>query len=525
MAERQTSRYDVHEFGATGDGETLDTEAIQEALEACAGSGGTVAVPPGEYLTGPLRVGDLTTLHLEAGATVRFVGDYTEFPTAESRWEGWDQVGFHPCLLVDAAETVEITGRGTIDGSGEYWWQFRDRPRSAYPDGLRERLEEFDERNEHKDDVSSFTLRPPLLQVYDSKNVSVSGVTLRNSPFWNTHVVYSEDVTITDVVIENPADAPNGDGIDVDSSSHVRISDTFINAGDDAICIKSGKDEQGRAVGEPARNITVANCTVEAGHGGVVIGSEMSGDVRDVTVTGCTFTDTDRGIRIKTQRGRGGVVEDLRFDTLVMRRVACPFVINGYYFTPIDSEPEPVDGTTPLVRNVHFSNITAREVESAGFLAGLPERRFGEITFEDVRIDATRSLEATDLDPAMADGYEQRHGFFCKSISEVSFSNVALRTPDSTAFRFEETDLVSIDGLEVERSDVEEAAPTEETAAPAIEIENATETRIRGCDSPSNGETFLSIGGDASRRLSLAGNYGDLGSAVDVDADCDVTLE
>ena len=376
-----------------------------------------------------------------------FVRDYEAFPTVESRWEGWNQFGFHPCLLVRDARNVEITGRGTIDGQGDYWWSFYDTPESEYPDGLRTRLAEFDERNDKKDDVSSFTLRPPLFQVTESENVSVSGVTLRNSPFWNTHIVYSENVTVHDVNIENPADAPNGDGIDIDSSRHVRISDTYVNAGDDAICIKSGKDEEGRTVGEPASQITITNCTVKAGHGGVVIGSEMSGDVRDVTVSNCTFTGTDRGIRIKTQRGRGGVVEDLRFDTIVMRRVVCPFVINGYYFTDIDSDPIAVDESTPMVRNVHFHNVTARDVSFAGFFAGIPERPFEGISFSNVRIDATRPLDATDISPAMAENYEATHTLFCKSLADVSFSDVEIRTAGVPAMEFEETDLVSIDDL------------------------------------------------------------------------------
>ena len=501
----QTAEFDITEYGATGNG-SLDTDAIQGALDDCAGSGGTVYVPPGTYLTAPLRVGDDTTLRLEANATIEFVGDYEEFPTVESRWEGWDQVGFHPCLWVREAENVEITGRGTIDGGGSYWWQYRGEDAEEFPEGLQARLDEFSEQNEYEDDVSSFTARPPLLQIYESENVSVSGVTLQNSPFWNTHVVYSEDVTIHDARIRNPWDAPNGDGIDIDSSQFVRVSDTYINAGDDAICLKSGKDEQGREVGVPCQNITVANCTIEAGHGGVVIGSEMSGDVRHVAVTNCTFIGTDRGIRIKTQRGRGGVVEDMRFDNIIMRRVACPFVINGYYFMDIDSEPEPVDETTPMVRNVHYHHITARDVESAAFLAGLPEQRFDNITFEDVRIDATRPLDATDLDPAMAENYDQRHGMFCKSLGGVSFTDVHVHVEESPALTVEETDSLTLDGLDVTGSESE----------PTVRVKNVGETRVSRCSPPESG-TFLSASGEGSDRVSFAGNYGDLADRVDLE--------
>lgn len=516
MQESETGQFDVREYGAVGDGDELDTEAIQEALDACAVTGGTVYVPPGEYRTAPLRVGDTTTLSIAAGATLSFVSDYDAFPTIESRWEGWNQVGFHPCLLVRDAENVAITGRGIIDGHGEYWWEFYDMPETAYPDGLRERLAEFDARNDKRDDVSSFTLRPPLFQIDGSENVSVSGVTLRNSPFWNTHIVHSENVTVHDVNIENPADAPNGDGIDIDSSRYVRISDTYVNAGDDAICIKSGKDEEGRTVGEPASQITVTNCTVEAGHGGVVIGSEMSGDVRDVTVSNCTFTGTDRGIRIKTQRGRGGVVEDLQFDGIVMRRVVCPFVVNGYYFTDIDSDPVPVDESTPMVRNVHFQNITARDVSHAGFFAGVPERPFEGISFSNVRIDATRPLDDTDISPAMAENYEASHSLFCKSLADVSFTDVEIRTPEGPAMAFEETGLVTIDGLRFRG----------EVPSPAVAVTDVERVRLRGCTAPSSERTFVKASGTATRSISLRGNHGPLSERIDVDdAATNVTVD
>lgn len=138
MLGSEVDRFDIREYGATGDGNELDTEPIQNALDDCSESGGTTVVPPGEYLTAPLVVGDDTVLHVEAGATIRFVGDFEAFPSIESRWEGWDQVGFHPCLLVSEAENVEVTGRGTIDGGGEYWWEFYDLPESEYPEGLSE---------------------------------------------------------------------------------------------------------------------------------------------------------------------------------------------------------------------------------------------------------------------------------------------------------------------------------------------------------------------------------------------------
>ncbi|WP_049917112.1 glycoside hydrolase family 28 protein [Halogeometricum pallidum] len=508
----------VREYGIEDD-DSLDTEAIQAALDDCAGEGGEVYLPSGTYLSAPLRVGDDTTLRVANGAELRFVGDFREFPTVESRWEGWNQDGFHPCLYVADAENVTITGEGVVDGGGSHWWDLVETPEAEFPDDLKERLAEI--RSGHRqDDVSTFTVRPPLLQIHECENVTVSGVTLRNSPFWNTHVVYSEDVTIHDVSIRNPPDAPNGDGIDIDSSRFVRVSDTHIDAGDDAICLKSGKDEEGREVGRPTENVVVTNCTVEHGHGGVVVGSETAGDVRHVTVTNCTFTDTDRGIRIKSKRGRGGTVEDLRFDTIVMRRVACPFVLNGYYQTDIDSDPKPVDEATPNVRNVNFHHITAEEVESAAFLAGLPERRFEGISFTDVDIDATRPFDATDLSPAMAAGYEQRHGIFCKSLGSVSFRDVRVTVPGGTPLTVEESSSILLEGFEA--TSEEEA---ESDAAPVVDASGVDRFRVAGCTAPSNGDPFVRLrDGDASSVL-LGGNYGSMADAVVSAGDSDEPAE
>ncbi|WP_227379369.1 glycoside hydrolase family 28 protein [Haladaptatus halobius] len=495
------SQRNIRDYGA-GDDDSLDTEAIQSALDDCAEDGGEVSIPPGTYHTAPLCVGDGTTLRLSNGAELRFVQDFREFPAVESRWEGWDQNGFHPCLYVADASDVTITGQGVVDGGGSYWWDFVETPMADYPSDLQERLDAITSENQ-VDDVSTFTVRPPLLQIYECENVTVSGITLRNSPFWNTHVVYSSDVTIHDVSIQNPADAPNGDGIDVDSSRFVRISDTYINAGDDAICLKAGKDEEGRQVGRPTENIVVANCTVEAGHGGVVIGSETAGDVRHVTVTNSTFTNTDRGIRIKSKRGRGGVVEDLRFDTIVMRGIACPFVINGYYQTGIDSDPRPVDESTPLVRDVHFHHITAKEVESAAFLTGLPERRFGDITFTDIEIEATRSFDASGLSPAMTKGYDQQHGVFCKSLDNVSFTDFRLTVADGTPLTVEESTTVTLDRFE-----------TDSRTSPVVDTDDVEHLRIRGCTAPEDGEPFLRVSGEDSRKVSLGGNYGSISDAI-----------
>ncbi len=196
---------DVRSFNAEPGGAKPATDAIQAALDECADEGGTVLLPPGEFRPGPLVVGSHTTLRLAPGAVVEFVPDFDLYPGFESRWEGWHRTGFHPCLLVDETESVAIEGRGTVDGGGPGWWEHVDGPRAESPATLRERLAKFRASDGPDDDVSSFTRRPLLLQICRSTNVTVSGVTLQNSAFWNTYVLYSSDVSLTGLRVENPA--------------------------------------------------------------------------------------------------------------------------------------------------------------------------------------------------------------------------------------------------------------------------------------------------------------------------------
>jgi polygalacturonase len=174
-------------------------------------------------------------------------------------------------------------------------------------------------------------LRPALLQLFDCKHVAIEGVTLQNSPFWNTHLVYCDDVNIRAVTIKNPADTPNGDGLDIDSCRNVRVSDCHFDVGDDCLCLKSGIDVDGRRIGRPTENVAVTNCTMLRGHGGVVMGSETAGSIRNVTISNCISIGTDRGIRFKSNRARGGVIEEIRVGDIYMQDVLCPLAINAFY--------------------------------------------------------------------------------------------------------------------------------------------------------------------------------------------------
>jgi len=224
-------------------------------------------------------------------------------------------------------------------------------------------------------------LRPPLMQFFNCKNVNIEGITLVNSPFWTVHPVFSSNISINGISIKNPPDAPNTDGIDIDSCENVKIENCNISVGDDGIVLKSGSGKNGIKTGMPSRNITVFNCIVENGHGGIVIGSETAAGISDVIVENCRFLGTERGIRIKTRRGRGGQIKNLEFRNIDMENNFCPVAINMFYRCGADgsdnlfsNEILPVDEGTPVIKNINISYVNASGCRaSAGFIAGLPE--------------------------------------------------------------------------------------------------------------------------------------------------------
>lgn len=361
------------------------TRALQDAIDRAADAGGgRVSVTPGVHETGALRLRSRVELHLEAGAVLRFVADPALYPPVAARWEGAATTIHSPCIYATDAVDIAITGRGEIDGGGAWWW-------AAFRAGTLEHP------------------RPTLIGLHRCSRVEIAGVTLRDSPAWTVHPLLSDDVRITGIRIINPPDSPNTDGIDPESCRNVRISDCHIDVGDDCIAIKAGSEGSPDRV--PCENIAITNCTMIHGHGGVVIGSEMSGGVRGVVISNCVFQGTDRGIRIKSRRGRGGTVADIRVSNIVMDRVMCPLVINPFYFCgpdgklPIvsDRTPQPVDGGTPRFRGIHLSHITATNVQScAAFISGLPEAPLDDVSLDHVSISFAPDAEPAV--PAMADG-------------------------------------------------------------------------------------------------------------------------
>ena len=418
MKVNYSSTFNVRGYGAAGDGLTLDASALQAAIDACAQQGGgTVHLPAGQYLTGSLFLRSNITLHLEAGAVLLGSENPDDYPVIHSRWEGKHQDTHAPLIGGEKLSNIAVTGRGTINGRGGVWWKAKEENTLTHP-------------------------RPRLISFSDCSNVLVEGITAINSPSWTINPIHCQNVNVHAVTIINPADSPNTDGINPDSCRLVRISDCLISVGDDCITIKSGTEHEHPDRYAPCRDIAITNCTLERGHGGVVIGSETSGGVKNVVISNCIFIGTDRGIRIKSRRGRGGTIEDIRVSNLVMDGVLCPFTMNLYYhigergnLNVSDKNPRSVNNGTPRLRRIHFSHITAREVKyAAGFLYGLAEMPLEDISLSDISISI--SDEADSGYPEMADDIPSmsQAGFFIRNARRMRLEHVQVTGQRGPAF-------------------------------------------------------------------------------------------
>ncbi|KAA6345129.1 Polygalacturonase [termite gut metagenome] len=407
MFSLQAKTYNLQELGADVTGKIKCSDLINKTIEkAFSEGGGTLYFPAGEYFTGAIYMKSNITLHIESGAIIRFSDDFEDYlPFTTVRWEGVVMRSFAPLINARNAENITITGRGTLEGQGKKWWDFhRTITSEIRTEGelsqLTDLQRQWGEANKdlivsdyYKPSLLRRFFRPPFIQFYECKNIKIDGITIRNSPFWTINPEFCDNVLVHGVTIKNPDDSPNTDGINPSSCSNVRISDCFISVGDDCVTIKSGRDADGRKYGKPCENITITNCIMLAGHGGVVIGSEMSGGVKKVTISNCVFNGTDAGIRVKASRGRGGVVEEIRVDNIVMNDIQkSAFIFDLFYDR--DSKPEPVSERTPVFRNIHLSNITGNNVEKIGYITGIDEMPIEEISFSNINIVAKTGFTA-----------------------------------------------------------------------------------------------------------------------------------
>jgi polygalacturonase len=479
------SSCDILNYGAAGDGATNDTTAVQQAIDACAAAGGgTVHVPAGTYLTGSIFMKSNITLHLDAGALLLASEQMADYPLVDHRWEGVGQKSHASLIGGDNLENVAIVGRGTIDGRGAVWWKMVRERSLTHP-------------------------RPRLISFTRSSNVLIEGCTLTNSPSWTIHPFDCENVTVDKVTIVNPPNSPNTDGINPESCRDVHISNCHIDVGDDCVTIKSGT-ENDRDNLVPCENITITNCTMVHGHGGVVIGSEMSGGVRSIVIANCVFMGTDRGIRLKSRRERGGIVEDIRVTNVVLKDVLCPFIMNLYYGPGAwgaprisDKSPWPVSEGTPRFRRIHFAGVTAREVRyAAAFIYGLAEMFVEDVSFEDVAV--SMALDAEPGNPAMAPDIApmQRAGFFACNVRGLRLHNVEVADQLGPALTLIEAQEVEVGGGVTRTPDAD---------APVIHMRNVDGAFVHGCRAATGTGTFLHLEGEKTRGIVLANN--ELGQA------------
>ena len=425
----------LDDFGGAGDGAKLNTEAFAKAVTTLAGKGGgKLIVPQGLWLTGPIKLRSNINLHLERGALIQFSRDYKLYPLTVADLKGEKEVNSTSPISGENLENVAITGDGIIDGGGDAWRPLKndklsDREWKAlvksggvlnekgdiwYPsrevmtgaklvDKLRKenslKLEDYEPAHQF--------LRPKMLRLIGCKIVLLEGVTFQNPPNWTMNPVLCEDVSILNVTVHNLPTAQNSDALDLESCRRAVIRGCTFDTGDDGICIKSGKDAAGRRIGVPTEDVLVEGCTVYHAHGGFTIGSEMSGGVRNLVVTNCTFMGTDIGLRFKSTRGRGGVVEKIYVSDIRMADIPGDAINFNLYYggkSPLDETAgtetnfPPVTEETPQFRDIHIENVICRGAKNAIVLQGLPEMPLHGITLKNVSITSQQGVSVTDAE-------------------------------------------------------------------------------------------------------------------------------
>lgn len=418
----------IIDFGAKPDGITLNTKAINDAIQQVnAKGGGKVIIPEGLWLTGPIELLSNVNLYTEKNALVLFSADHSLYPIINTSFEGLETRRCQSPISARNAENIAITGHGVFDGNGDTWrptkkdklteGQWKKLVASGgvvvdtdgriwYPSegALKGAILSKDNFNVPRGELTDSDwdymrdwLRPVLLSFIKCNKVLLEGATFKNSPSWCLHPLSCENITINKVTVSNPWYSQNGDALDLESCNKALIINNSFDAGDDGICIKSGKDEQGRKRGEPCQNVIVMNNTVLHGHGGFVVGSEMSGGVNNIYVDNCTFMGTDVGLRFKSNRGRGGLVENIYISNINMINIPNEALIFNLYYggkgrgeDPNQDEKKaettipPVTEETPIFRNIFIKDVTCNGAGRAVFFNGLPEMRIKNINMENI---------------------------------------------------------------------------------------------------------------------------------------------
>ncbi|WP_344851569.1 glycoside hydrolase family 28 protein [Pedobacter jeongneungensis] len=481
-------------FGAKGDGIILNTQSINKTIASVSQKGGgVVLIPSGLWLTGPIELKSNVNLHLKRDAILQFTADFNQYKLVQGNWEGQPAWRNQSPISGVNLENIAITGSGIIDGNGGAWrmvkkdklteTQWKNLVASGgivkadgkmwYPSEKTVKgsntknagVIEAGKTAADYDDIKDF-LRPNLLVLTGCKKVLLEGVTFQNSPAWNLHPLLCEDLTLRNLQVKNPWFAQNGDGVDVESCKNVLIEGSTFDVGDDGICIKSGRDEAGRKRGVPTENVIVRNNIVYHAHGGFVIGSEMSGGAKNIWVYDCSFIGTDIGLRFKTTRGRGGVVENIYINNINMIDIPGEAILFDMYYAAVDPVPlagekreavktvtVPVTEATPQFRNFYIKDVVANGAEKAIFFRGLPEMNIKDVHLENVTIKAKKGIEIIEA-----------AGIFLKNVNVI----------------------------------------TEDTS-PVVMIQNGSNINISNLIYPANSKVLFDVSGEKSKGVKISG--------------------
>jgi len=495
--------FNVVDYGAKNDGSANVAEAFRAAIAAAKkAGGGTVFVPAGHYVSGPIEMVSNLTLDFDAGAIVELPA--TELPFTRGRQQGIETLSPVPLIGGHDLENVAVMGRGVLMSNNADWMKLHSRqqptgadPGSANGPHWEQLLNDLNagkpiREREYKDAATE--LRPSFIRFMNSKNILISGLRFIGSPMWTVHLLYSENATVENLVIETYPGV-HTDGIVVDSSRFVRIANDYIDTGDDGIVIKSGKDVDGLRVNRPTEDVVITNCTVHHAHGAVSIGSETSGSIRNIVASNMTVQDTESGVRIKSARGRGGVVEDIRFDNWTMENVGEAIVVTNYYLMEGETRrgDEPVSKTTPIFRNIALSHITIDGAKTLIDIAGLPEMPIRNLRINDVMGTGTSGMSAT-----YTDGLE--------------LHDVQLNPASGPVFSVEHASNLELD-------DVTASQPA--ARSPVIRLHDTPGSVIRNCRAFKGTNVFLSAGHGELKQIVLESNA--LENAVTATQESDAT--
>jgi len=497
--------FNVLDYGAHPDGSTNSTEAFRAAIQATkAAGGGTVFVPAGNYITGPIELASDLMFQIDAGAVLRFPA--ARLPFTRGRQQGIECLTPVPLIGGHDLHNVSVTGRGLLTTDNADWLKLMPRtkasgddPGSANGPSWQRLLEDLEVKTPAPDEdyqKAAPELRPSFVRFMNSTNILIEGVHFVGSPMWTVHLLYSDNAVVQNVIIETYPGV-HTDGIAVDSSRNVRIANCYIDTGDDGIVIKSGKDADGRRVNRPTENVSIVNCTVHHAHGAVTLGSEIAGGIRNLVAENLTCQGTAIGVRIKSRRGRGGVVEDVRFNHWTMEDVGEGINVTTDYQMEGEKKTaeEPVSERTPVFRNIAISGTTIKNAKLAIDIVGLPEMPISGLRISDVIASGKAGLRGS-----FTDALELHH--------------VQVNADSGPAF-------LVLDSKELELDGVATRQPVAE--APVIRLERCPGAVVRSCRAFAGTGTFLSVAPGELKTVSLEGNV--LGEAKQPAVEAEMNLD